>query len=280
MSWQESTGNLTHGYTPIMKIVPGTPALVTGASSGIGREVALLLARRRCRVALVARRREALEEVAAGVAEAGGEVLVTTADVTDEAALAEAVARAAQAFGGLRLVVANAGLGRYALVEEQEPEMVERLIRVNYLGTVATVRHTLPHLLAGAPSHLVAVASSAGLIVHRFSSAYSASKAATIQYLAGLRLEVLGRGVGVTWVCPGPVDTPYFDGSNLDPDRDLPLLARLFIRHLQPAEVATVLVQAVERSRREVTVPAMMRFFAWTRRTTPTLADWLVRKFP
>ncbi|MCG6964005.1 MAG: SDR family NAD(P)-dependent oxidoreductase [Acidobacteria bacterium] len=263
-----------------MKIVPGTPALVTGASSGIGREVALSLGRRHCRVALVARRREALEEVAEGVADAGGEPLVAPADVADEGALAESVGRTVEAFGGLRLVVANAGLGRYALVEAQAPQMAEQLIRVNYLGTVATVRHALPHLLAATPSHAVAVASSAGLISHRMSSAYSASKAAVIQYLAGLRLEVLDRGVGVTWVCPGPVDTPYFDQSNLDPDRDLPLLARRLVRRLQPDEVARALVRAVERNRPEVTLPAMMRFFVWTRRMTPRLADWMIRRFP
>lgn len=263
-----------------MKIVPGTPALVTGASSGIGRQVALSLGRRSCRVALVARRTEVLEKVAADVADAGGEALVVPADVTDDEGLAASVRRAVDAFGGLRLVVADAGLGRYAPVDEQPPAMVERLIRVNYLGLVATVRHTLPHLLAGRPSHLVAVASSAGLIVHRMSSAYSGSKAAVIQYLSGLRLEVLDRGVGVTWVCPGAVDTPYFDGSNLDPDHDLPLLARWLIRRLQPDEVAETLVRAVERNRREVTLPPMMRFFAWTRRMTPTLADWLVRRLP
>ncbi len=253
---------------------------MTGASTGIGREIALALARKGCRVALLARNREALAEMAREVEKAGGEALVLPVDVTDEPSLGEAVRQVAATFGGLRLVVANAGLGRYAFVEEQTADIPEQLIRVNYLGTVHTVRHALPHLLAAAPSHVVAVASSAGFIPHRLGSAYCASKSAVIQYMATLRLEVLDRGVGVTWVCPGAVRTPFFEGSNLDPETDLPLLARLLVRMLEPEEVARATVRAVERNRREVVQPFFVRFFAWTRRMSPGLADWINRKLP
>ncbi len=253
---------------------------MTGASTGIGREIALALARKGCRVALLARNRETLTAVAREVEKAGGEALVLPVDITDEPSLGEAVRQVAGTFGGLRLVVANAGLGRYAFVEEQTADIPEQLIRVNYLGTVHTVRHALPHLLAAAPSHVVAVASSAGLIPHRLGSAYCASKSAVIQYMATLRLEVLDRGVGVTWVCPGAVRTPFFEGSNLDPEADLPLLARLLVRMLEPEEVARATVRAVERNRREVVRPFSVRFFAWTRRMSPGLADWINRKLP
>ena len=253
---------------------------MTGASSGIGREIALALGRKGCRVALLARNREALAGVGREVEKAGGEALVLPVDVTDEPSVGEAVRNAASALGGLRIVVANAGLGRYALVEEQTADIPEQLIRVNYLGTVHTVRHALPHLLRDTPSHVVAVASSAGLIPHRLGSAYCASKAAVIQYMATLRLEVLDRGVGVTWICPGAVRTPFFEGSDLDPETDLPLLARLLVRMLEPREVARATVRAVERNRREVVQPAFVRFFAWTRRLTPGVADWINRKLP
>ncbi len=253
---------------------------MTGASSGIGRQIALALGRKGCRVALLARNRESLSAVGRELEQAGGEALVLPVDVTDEPSVGEAVHRAVETFGSLRLVVANAGLGRYALVEEQAGGLAERLVEVNYLGTVHTVRHALPHLLAAAPSHVVAVASSAGLIPHRLGSAYCASKAAVIQYMATLRLEVFDRGVGVTWVCPGAVRTPFFEGSNLDPETDLPLLARLLVRTLEPEEVARATVRAVERNRREVVVPAAVWFFAWTRRLAPGLADWVNRKLP
>lgn len=263
-----------------MKILPGNVVLVTGASSGIGREVALAFARRGCRLSLVARRREALEEVSAEVERAGGEALVLPADVSDAAAINTAVERTIDRFGALQVVVPNAGLGRYALAAEQDPLEIEGLIRINFLGTVFTVRAAMPHLLGHPPAHIAAVASSAGLIPHRLGSAYCASKAAVIQYLAAVRLEVLDLGVGVSWICPGAVETPFFEGARLDPETDLPLLARLFVRTLDAAEVARATVRAVERNRREVAMPGAVRCFALSRRLTPTLADWLNRKLP
>ncbi len=263
-----------------MKILPGNVVLVTGASSGIGREIALAFARKGCRLALLARRQRVLEEVAAQVETAGGEALVLPADVRDAAAVESAVQETIGRLGGLQVVVPNAGLGRYALAAEQDPSEIEQLIRINYLGTVHTVRAALPHLLGNPPAHIVAVASSAGLIPHRLGSAYCATKAAVIQYLAAVRLEVLDRGIGVSWICPGAVKTPFFEGAHLDPDADLPLLARLLVRTLDAGEVARATVRAVERNRREVAMPGFLRSFAWIRRLTPTIADWINRKLP
>ncbi len=254
--------------------------MVTGASSGIGEAVAMELGRLGCRVALVARRREALERVGEAVERAGGEAVVVPADLTSDGACREAVEAAVTAMGGLRLLVPNAGIGRYAPVEEQPPEHAEDLIRINYLGLVHTVRHALPYLLEGAPSAVVAVTSSAGLIPHRLGSAYCASKAAANMYLAALRLEVVDRGVAVSWVCPGAVRTPFFDGAGMDPDRDLPLLARLLVRRLEPAEVARAVVRAARTGRPEVVIPFTLRFFAAFRRLAPRLGDWMNRKFP
>lgn len=260
-----------------MRIEPGLPALVTGASSGIGRAIALELARRGCRVAVLARTESALEELAEEMRAAGGEPLVVSADVQQEEQVAAAVARTVETFGALRLLVANAGLGLYAKVEEQPAEHVETTIGVNYVGMTRTVRHALPHLLAAAPAHVVGITSSAGLIPHTLGSAYCASKAASNMYLATLRLEVLDRGVGVSWICPGAVVTPFLDKSGLDPDRDLPRLARWTVRKLEADEVARAALRAVEHNRREVALPLMMRFFAWSRRSTPRIAEWLIR---
>jgi short-subunit dehydrogenase len=261
-----------------VKLAPRTPCLVTGASSGIGRRIALDLGARGCRVAVVARTAQALDELAAEIGAAGGEGLALPADVRDEEQVAAAVAAAAERFGGLRLVVANAGLGRYALVENQPAEHVETSFGINFVGMTRVVRHALRHLRAAAPSHVVGITSSAGLIPHRLGSAYAASKAASNAYLATLRLEVFDRGVGVSWICPGVVETPFLDKADFHPDRDLPVLARLTVRHLDTARVARATLRAVAPHRAEVVRPAMMGFYARGRRTTPRLADWLNRK--
>lgn len=260
-----------------MKIEPGTPCLVTGASSGIGRAIALALGRRRCRVALVARSAGPLEELAAEIGAAGGEGLALPADVTSEEQVAAAVAAAAGRFGGLRLLVANAGVGRYAPVAEQPAEHVETTIATNYVGLTRAIRCALPHLLAAAPAHVVGVTSSAGLIPHRYASAYCASKAASIAYLSALRIEVKGRGVGVTWLCPGVVATPFIETADLDPKRHLPRLNNLTVRTLSAEEVAAKTVRAVERDRREVVMPGMMGFWVLIRRLAPGLGDWVQR---
>ncbi|MEM7050438.1 MAG: SDR family oxidoreductase [Acidobacteriota bacterium] len=260
-----------------MKIESGTPCLVTGASSGIGRAIALELARRGARVGLLARSEDALQELAAELAEVGGEGLAVAADVRSEEQVEQAIARLVEAFGGLRLVVANAGLGRYAAVAEQPAEHVDTTIGINYVGLTRTIRHALPHLLAATPSHVVGLTSSAGLIPHRMGSAYCASKAASNAYLATLRLEVLERGVGVSWICPGIVETPFIAKADLDPSQDLPRLARIFVRHLEVDEVARATVRAIEGNKRQVVMPWMMRFFAWTRRMAPGFGDWLNR---
>ncbi|MCH9649044.1 MAG: SDR family NAD(P)-dependent oxidoreductase [Deltaproteobacteria bacterium] len=261
-----------------MKIEQGTPCLVTGASSGIGREISLQLGRRGCRVALLARSEGALEELAEEIRNEGGEAIALTADVRSEDAMSAAVAKAVAAFGSLRLVVANAGLGRYAEVKDQPAEHVETTIQTNYVGLTRLARLTLPHLLAATPAHFVGVTSSAALIPHRLASAYCASKAASNAYLAALRLEVVDRQVGVSWICPGLVETPFVQKADLEPEKDLPLLARLLVRTLSAEEVARATVKAVERNKSEVTLPAMMRLFAMSRRLTPRFADWLNRK--
>lgn len=261
-----------------MKLQSGTACLVTGASSGIGRDIALALGRKGCRVALLARSANALETLADEIRDLGGEGLPLATDVRDDEAVAAAIAHTVETFGGLQVVIANAGLGRYAAVEDQPAEHAETTISVNYLGMTRTVRHALPHLLANTPAHVVGVTSSAGLIPHQLASAYCASKAASNAYLAALRLEVFERGVGVSWICPGLVETPFVAKADLDPAKDLPLLARIFVRKLGSEEVARATLKAIERNRSEVVLPWMMRFFAFTRRLTPRLADWLNRK--
>lgn len=261
-----------------MKIAAGLPVLLTGASSGIGHALALELARRGCRLALVARSGDALAELAEACRTAGGEGLALPVDVRDEAGMADAVATAVERFGGLRLVVANAGLGRYAEVIDQPAEHVETTISINYVGLARTVRLTLPHLLAATPAHVVGITSSAGLIPHAHGSAYCASKAASNQYLAALRLEVKDRGVGVTMVCPGVVATPFVDKAGLDTTAHLPRLNRLTVPLLHTDQVVRATIRGIESDRRVVTLPAMLRFYAWTMRIAPGFSDWLMRR--
>ena len=227
---------------------------------------------------MLARTESALIELADEIRASGGEALVVPADVRDDDAIRAAIDQTIATFGRLQVVVANAGLGRYAEISEQPAEHVETTIDINYVGMTRVVRAALPHLLESTPAHIVGITSSAGLIPHRKASAYCASKAACNAYLATLRLEVVDRGVGVSWVCPGIVDTPFVAKSELNPEADLPRLARWMVKTLKAEDVARAAIRAIENNRSEVVLPLMMRLFALSRRLTPGFADWLHRK--
>lgn len=182
--------------------------VITGASSGLGRGLARRLAREGYAVALLARRREPMEELAAEVAAAGGRAAVYVCDVTVRHEVLKAVEGARQDLGPVDLLVANAGISINTRVENFDAEAVERVIRTNFLGAVYAVEAVLPEMLGRRTGHLVAVSSLAGFGGLPLSAAYSASKAALTNFFESLRLDLRGTGVWVTVISPGFVKTP------------------------------------------------------------------------
>ncbi|GGL91276.1 SDR family NAD(P)-dependent oxidoreductase [Nakamurella endophytica] len=191
----------------------GTVALVTGASSGIGYATALHLAGLGARVAVVARRRERLAELAGRIADAGGEALVVESDVTSEQAARDAVDAAVQRFGRLDTVVANAGVMLLGpIVDAPVPEW-ERMVQLNVLGLLYTSHAALPHLLSAADggprsvADLVLVSSVAGRVARSGSGVYNLTKHGVGAFAESLRQEVTRRHVRVSLIEPGAVKT-------------------------------------------------------------------------
>lgn len=223
-------------------------AVVTGGSSGIGAATARTLAARGWQCVLVARGAERLEAVAT---EIGAEAEVC--DVSDRAQVDDLAARIGKRHTAIGLLVNNAGFtGRRGFLE-LGPDEVESITDTVYLGSVWCVRALLPLLEAGRPSHVVNVASVAGMFAHGSSGPYSAAKHAQLAFSRGIRAELAPRGVRVHTVNPGPVETPGF------PQRHL--LSRRFGSRLvlQPERIAEAIVRAVERDRAEVVVPRYLR---------------------
>ena len=191
--------------------------LITGASSGIGRALALEYARGGASVALSARRADELEAAAADVRAAGGRALVLPLDVTDAEAVGDAVRRADRDLGGLEMVVANAGRGDWRHGSQLRWEDVQAVLDVNVRGAMATLLAAVPAFLARQGGHLVAVTSLAGRRGLPMSAAYSASKAAMTVFLESLRIDLAAAGIRVTDVQPGFVVTPMTEGSRIQP---------------------------------------------------------------
>jgi short-subunit dehydrogenase len=181
--------------------------LITGASSGIGRALALALGSAGYRVGLVARRRDRLETAVATIEAAGGTAAAAAADVGDRTGLRAAVAAIERGLGPVGVLVANAGFGAPTRIDPLNTAEVEATFRVNVLGVVYAVETVLPGMLARHAGHLLAVSSLAAFKGLPGESAYCASKAAVNAYMEGLRIALRPRGVAVTTVCPGFVAT-------------------------------------------------------------------------
>jgi len=209
--------------------------IVTGASSGIGRALALRLGLQRYSVGLIARRREALDAVAAEIVAAGGSAVAAVADVGDRGALRAAIARIEGRLGPVDVVVANAGFGAPTRLDPLNTAEVEAMFRVNVMGVIYSVEAVLPGMLARGRGHLVAISSLSAFKGLPGESAYCASKAAVNVYMEGLRIALRRKGVTVTTVCPGFVQTPMAPMNSATPflmsaDEAARRIARLIAR--------------------------------------------------
>ncbi|MGZ3425542.1 MAG: SDR family NAD(P)-dependent oxidoreductase [Polyangia bacterium] len=181
-------------------------ALVTGASSGIGRGLALALGARGAHVVVAARRRERLDELVREIAAAGGSAEALELDVSDGDATYEAV-RAVDARRRLDFLVANAGIGGITPGKKLDWSRVKAILETNLVGAAATMAGALPGMVERGDGRVVAVASVAGFRgLPRF-AAYSGSKAGLITLCESLRIDLHGTGVSLTTVCPGYVQT-------------------------------------------------------------------------
>lgn len=189
-------------------------ALVTGASSGIGEAIARLLAEEGYRVALLARRRAELERVAGELApNTAGPHLVLPCDLTDAAAIEARLAELDAAFGGLDLLVNNAGVGYRARVEELDPETLRRVFDTNVFALLLTCRAALPALRRGRAPVVVNIASVVGRRGIPGQAGYSASKAAVCSIGEALRVEWATEGIAVSTLNPALTATGFFENQ-------------------------------------------------------------------
>jgi short-subunit dehydrogenase len=244
-------------------------ALITGASSGIGKEIALELARRGWKLGLTARREKELEEVAEAARAAGAEAEIHLADVADRASVDAAAAAIEKRFGRVDLLIANAGIGlppasKEKVLDAAAVDAVEKTFRVNFFGVVYAINAVLPGMLARGTGHIAAVSSLVAYHGLPRAGAYCASKAAVNSFLESLRLDLLNRNIAVTIVNPGFVDTPLTQKNKFK----MPML-------VDAARAGRIIVDGLARRKRLIEFPYPMAAAMKIGRLVP---DWVFEK--
>jgi len=247
--------------------------VLTGASEGIGRALALALARQKARLVLAARDAARVAEITVECEALGAEAIPVPTDVTNFDECKFLIEGAAATFGRLDCLVNNAGIGMIARFDEvQDFDAYERLMRVNYLSCVQLTRYALPHLKK-TRGLLVAVASLAGLTGVPTRTAYAASKHAVVGFFESLRVELIGTGVGVTIVAPDFVVSEIHKRA-IGPDgQPLGRSSMQEGRIMSTERCAQLILDAMQKRQRLAVLSARGRFGRFVRLFAPGLID-------
>ncbi len=250
-------------------------AIVTGASSGIGREIARELAREGALLALTARREDRLRELADEVAACGSRAEVVAGDLTDAATRQRVVETAVSQFGGLDVLVNNAGIGAVGLFEDARADRVRQIMEVNFFALVEMTRVALPALKQGNRPIVVNIGSVLGHRGVPYRSDYCASKFAVRGFSEAIRAELGAHGVDVLVVSPGATESE-FAAKVIEHtgEPDWPDLART-----SAASVARQTVRAIRRGRHEIVPNRRAKLLYWANRISPGLVDRLASRY-
>ncbi len=254
--------------------IDGRTAIVTGASSGIGRETARELARRRANVVLASRSRERLEEVASGISQLPGRRLVVPTDVTDRLAVEALVRRTVEEFGAVDILVNNAGVGLFAPIAGGSLDNMRHLFNVNLWGAVHCIQATVPYMRAQRRGHIVNVSSVAGRVAPPYMGAYAATKFALAAVSDALRAELAGSGIAVSTVYPGLTETSFEQNMLREVDAPEPPAV---LRYAPAAAVGRRIAQAVRWRLRDAYVSPEDVAAVALNAVAPWLVDWGVR---
>jgi len=226
----------------------GSHALITGGSSGIGLETARLLTARGATVSLMARRADVLDDAAGRLRATGATVHTSSTDVSDKAAVTQAIRELEMQAGPVDVLVTSAGQARPGYFLELEDEVFRRMMEVDYFGTLYAIRTVAPGMVERGRGSIVAVSSGAGLLGVFGYTAYGPAKFAVRGLMEALRSELKPYGVHVACVYPPDVDTPQLEDENQYKPAETAAITGA-VKPMRPEAVAQSIVEAIDKKR-------------------------------
>ena len=258
-----------------MKSVRGKRALVTGAASGIGREIALALALEGAHVYLLDVDETALAEVVRDAQVCGVEALGARCDLSQPEEVTAALKEVLAAWDGIDILVNNAGVAYYGPTEKMTAAQWDWLLGINLLAPIQITRELLPTLLTRPEAHILNVCSIAGLVAGARTTAYHVSKFGLVGFTDALRAEFGRRGIGVTALCPGAVRTNLYRSAISGKKRRAVVPDPPAWLSTTPERVAVAALRAIEKNQRFVLLTPLAHLLYNAKRFVPGLLDWM-----
>jgi short-subunit dehydrogenase len=248
--------------------------IITGASSGIGLHLAKQLADEGCRLILNARREQKLMDLKSVIESTGAECQLVVGDVS-QPATRQALIAAAEHFGGLDILINNAGIGAMGRFDEATPERLRQIFEVNFFAVAELIRESLPMLKQGNESVIVNLSSVLGHRAVPLKSEYCASKFAIHGFSDSIRAELSKDGVALLLVSPSTTDSEFFDSAIADDtEKDWKKGGAM-----PPEKVAAKTIRAIKKRRHEIILTFGGKALVWLDRLVPGIADRIVARF-
>lgn len=258
-----------------MRTLTDKRVIITGASSGIGRELALQLATEGCRLVINARRKERLDELATEILAIGAKCEVIAGDVTEAPVRQRLLSACQDQYGGLDILINNAGIGAMGRFDEASSERLRQIFEVNFFAVTEMIRESLPLLKAGTEPVIVNLSSVLGHRAVPLKSEYCASKFAIHGFSDAIRAELSIDGIDLLLVSPSTTDSEFFDAAIDDSTK------RNWKKGgAMPADkVAAKTIRAIRKRRHEIILTFGGRIIVWLDRMIPGVANRIIAKF-